>query len=82
MLLNATDISKTLGLKQLFARISISIEPGDRIGVIGPNGAGKSTLLKVLARLMPPDEGQIVTFGRCTSPRTTASNRANRRGRS
>lgn len=61
MLLNATDISKTLGLKQLFARISISIEPGDRIGVIGPNGAGKSTLLKVLARLMPPDEGQIVT---------------------
>ncbi len=61
MLLNATDISKTLGLKRLFSQVSISIEAGDRIGVIGPNGAGKSTLLKVLAGLMPPDGGQIVT---------------------
>ena len=59
MLLNATNISKTLGLKQLFIDVTVSIEPGDRIGVIGPNGAGKSTLLKVLAGLMPPDSGQI-----------------------
>ena len=30
--------------------ISISINPGEFIGVIGPNGSGKSTLLKILQK--------------------------------
>lgn len=60
MLLTATDISKTLGLKPLFAGVSLTLDAGDRVGVIGPNGAGKSTLLKVLAGLIPADAGRVV----------------------
>ena len=60
MLLTATNISKTLGLKPLFSRLTLTVDEGDRVGVIGPNGAGKSTLLKVLAGLMPVDEGRVV----------------------
>jgi ATP-binding cassette subfamily F protein 3 len=33
----------------LFKDISLSIQPGDRIGIIGRNGSGKTTLLEVLA---------------------------------
>ena len=49
MLLTATDLSKSHGLRELFRGVSVSIADGERIGMIGPNGAGKSTLLRMLA---------------------------------
>ena len=61
MLLNATALSKSHGLRELFRRVSVSIDEGERIGMIGPNGAGKSTLLRMLAGREDPDSGQIRT---------------------
>jgi ATP-binding cassette subfamily F protein uup len=60
-ILNAEQISKSFGIKQLFDRISFGMADGDRIGLIGINGTGKSTLLKVVAGLEPTDQG-IVTM--------------------
>ncbi len=37
--------------------ISLTIQPGIIYGLLGPNGAGKTTLIRVLATLLPPDEG-------------------------
>lgn len=39
--------------------LSLTLRPGERLGVIGPNGAGKSTLLKLLAGLYSPTEGVV-----------------------
>ena len=39
--------------------VSLTIEPGELIGIIGPNGSGKSTLLKLLAGLMAPQQGEL-----------------------
>jgi ABC-type polysaccharide/polyol phosphate transport system ATPase subunit len=44
--------------------VSLSVAPGDRVGVIGPNGAGKSTMMKVIARVCRPTEGRVVVRGR------------------
>ncbi|MDP7040877.1 MAG: ABC transporter ATP-binding protein, partial [Myxococcota bacterium] len=44
--------------------VSLRVEKGECLGVIGPNGAGKSTLLKVLARVIEPEEGEIVVNGK------------------
>lgn len=44
--------------------VSLSVAPGDRVGVIGPNGAGKSTMMKVIARVCRPTEGRVVVHGR------------------
>ncbi|MEZ6319374.1 MAG: ABC-F family ATP-binding cassette domain-containing protein [Phycisphaerales bacterium] len=60
MLITARDITRTHALATLFAGVSVSIAPGERVGLIGPNGAGKSTLLKILAGLITPDEGEVV----------------------
>lgn len=43
--------------------VSLSVEPGEVIGIIGPNGAGKSTLLKLLSRISQPTSGSIKVNG-------------------
>ncbi|MBW3620556.1 MAG: ABC transporter ATP-binding protein [Actinobacteria bacterium] len=47
--------------------VSFTIEHGETVGIIGHNGSGKSTLLKVLARILPPDEGHVEINGRLAS---------------
>jgi ATP-binding cassette subfamily F protein uup len=57
MLLSCESISKSYGVKPLFAELSIGLAEGDHVGLVGPNGSGKSTLLKIMAGLEEPDEG-------------------------
>jgi ATP-binding cassette subfamily F protein uup len=61
MLLVATDLSKSHGLRELFRGVCVSVADGDRVGFIGPNGAGKSTLLRMLAGAEEPDAGSVRT---------------------
>ena len=59
-LLTAKEIRKSYTEKELFTRIDLGVEEGDKIGIVGINGTGKSTLLKILAGLEEPDEGTVV----------------------
>ena len=61
LLLAATDLCKTHGLKIIFDHISVNIDSNDKIGLLGVNGTGKSTLLKILAGMAQADEGEIQT---------------------
>jgi ATP-binding cassette subfamily C protein LapB len=45
------------------ADISLSIEPGERIGIIGRVASGKSTLGRVLCGLYPPTDGSYIVDG-------------------
>jgi ATP-binding cassette, subfamily B, bacterial len=40
-------------------KLSLRIEPGEKLALVGDNGAGKSTLIKLLLRLYEPTEGSI-----------------------
>ncbi|WP_426403856.1 ribosomal protection-like ABC-F family protein [Streptomyces sp. R-07] len=40
-------------------RVSLTVRPGERLGVVGDNGSGKSTLLRLLAGLETPDNGTV-----------------------
>ena len=47
--------------------IDLSIAPGESVGLVGPSGSGKTTLLRVLAGVLPADEGEVQVEGRVGS---------------
>src|SRR3954452_14497903 len=55
----ARELHKSHGAATILASVSVTVAPGDVLGVIGPNGAGKSTLLRLLAGLDRPDRGSV-----------------------
>lgn len=61
MLLRLKKIAKIYGNRLIFKGISLEIAPGGITLLVGANGAGKSTLLKIMAGLVRPDEGEVLT---------------------
>ncbi len=57
--LQAKNISKNLGGKQLVNDFNFEILRGERIVVAGENGTGKSTLLRILTGALKPDSGSV-----------------------
>ena len=44
--------------------VSVSLYPGEVVGLVGGNGAGKSTLIRSLSGAHPPDSGEIYVDGK------------------
>src|SRR5512139_478073 len=52
-------VSKRYGTRVVHDRLTRVIRRGERWCVMGRNGAGKTTLLRMVARVLPPDSGQV-----------------------
>ena len=61
--LRAAGLSAGYGLGRVLDGIDLAIEPGGVTALVGPNGSGKSTLLRALARLLAPEQGQVLLDG-------------------
>jgi ATP-binding cassette subfamily F protein 3 len=61
MLLSAQITNKTIGSKQLFAGLDITIREDEKVAIIGRNGAGKTSLFRILAREDADFEGEVQT---------------------
>lgn len=48
---------------EILRSISVSIKPGDFIGIVGKSGSGKSTLTKLLQRTFIPEQGRVLVDG-------------------
>jgi ATP-binding cassette, subfamily F, member 3 len=56
-LLTLERLAAGYGTRRIIENVSLSVNPGDRIGILGRNGAGKSTLMRVLAGQLGPSAG-------------------------
>ena len=61
--LRLEGVSKHFGAIHALSDVSLSVEPGEVIGLMGDNGAGKSTLVKVIAGNFAPSSGEIFISG-------------------
>lgn len=64
-----TAVLATRGVSKYFSgimaldRVTIEVNPGERVGLIGPNGAGKTTLFNCILGVLPVDVGEIELNG-------------------
>lgn len=60
ILIQLNDVSyKYQETDYLFKDIKLTIKEGDKTAIVGANGSGKSTLLKIIAGIIPLEEGTI-----------------------
>ncbi len=60
-MLQVANVNKSYGAQVIFADVSFSVNPGERVGLLGRNGSGKSTLFRLILGQEHPDEGSIST---------------------
>lgn len=48
--------------------VSFAVGEGSCFGLLGPNGAGKSTIMKMIAGIIPADQGEIKLFNDTMTP--------------
>ncbi len=65
--LELANISKHFGAITALNDVSLSLEPGQVIGLMGDNGAGKSTLVKIIAGNFPASHGAMRLEGKSVS---------------
>ena len=58
-----SGVSKLFGSFAALRKVSLDFEAGSSTMVVGDNGAGKSTLLRLIAGLIAPSRGTVLTFG-------------------
>ncbi|AHE51812.1 ATP-binding cassette domain-containing protein [Sphingomonas sanxanigenens] len=61
--LDAVSLTRPGAATPIFAGVSLTIRPGDRIEISGASGAGKSTLVLLLCGLIKPTAGQVLIDG-------------------
>lgn len=62
-ILTAESLSYSYGDHKALDDLSFQVTPGSHFGLLGPNGSGKTTLFRLLATLLPPQEGSVSVCG-------------------
>jgi len=58
-LLEIENLTKHFFRLSALSRVSLSVEPGELLGVIGPNGSGKTTLFNCVTGVLRPSDGHV-----------------------
>ena len=61
VILRADNISMRFGQHKILDQFSMELKEGEKILLLGENGCGKTTLTKILARLLKPSEGYVIS---------------------
>ena len=60
MVFEIRNVSLTIDGKSIVNDVSITVRPGEIVGLIGPNGAGKTSTFNLAVGNLKPDKGDIL----------------------
>ncbi len=55
-------VSKSYDERVVLHQVSLTVRPGEHVGLVGENGSGKSTLLRLIAGMESPTDGEITVM--------------------
>jgi ABC-2 type transport system ATP-binding protein len=61
--IETNGVAKRYGSLVALDNLTITVQPGEVLGVLGPNGAGKTTAVRVLTTILSPSRGTFVVDG-------------------
>ena len=61
--LRVDGLAHSYGDRPALRGVSLSVAPGERVGLVGANGSGKTTLFRAVSTLLRPDGGTVTVFG-------------------
>ena len=61
--IEVSDLSVEVPGRRLIADVSLTVQPGELVGVMGPSGSGKSTLLAAIVGYQLPAKGRVTISG-------------------
>ena len=76
MILRADAVRKRFDERTVLAGASLALSPGDVVFLSGANGSGKTTFARILATLLPPDDGEVLLDDEPVGERRRAARRA------
>lgn len=62
--IRARGVAVDAGRRRLLQDVSLTVFPGELVGIMGPSGAGKTTLLRTLNGYTPPAVGEVLYNGK------------------
>ena len=71
-LLAIEHVTQQFGGLRALSQVSLTVEPGEIVGLIGPNGAGKTTLFNLVTGVYAPSHGHISFEGKRIDGRRTS----------
>lgn len=63
-ILELEDVSVDYGKVRVLDQVSLTVRPGEVVGVVGESGSGKTTLARTVLRAVAPSEGHVRVAGR------------------
>jgi iron complex transport system ATP-binding protein len=62
--LRLAGVTAGYGREPAVLEVSLSVRPGEVVGLVGPNGSGKTTIVRVASRSLRPSAGSVALAGR------------------
>lgn len=62
-MLEIKNLAKSYDTRTIFKNMNLTVNDGEVLNIVGPSGIGKTTFLRIVAGLLPADQGELILNG-------------------
>lgn len=62
-MLEIKNLAKSYDTRTIFKNMNLTVNEGEVLSIVGPSGIGKTTFLRIVAGLLPADQGELILNG-------------------